>query len=245
LGHLPGIVDVRQPLPSTGGVAPASADMRKVCLGERMRHKERAIQADDYALLLLRAFPVLWQVAVLPAQNASGASEAGCVTIIPIPGPESPTIPDPTIPSCDAAFSERLLRELQPRVSPFVRLQVACPPYCRIRVCASVVVEESRMASALQQLQIELVRFLSPWPSPDLGPRPNNYYEETVISQFIRDRPYIKSINRLKLLYESNESSEAVEQMPKSSHVYYTSALQHALKPCLTSIVSASGVDGG
>jgi hypothetical protein len=220
LEKLPGIEEVRQPLPSSGGVAPASTTMEKVRLVERLRHKERAIQPDDYALLLLSAFPFLWQVAVLPARNANGESEGGCVTIIPIPGPDSPTVPDPTIPSCDATLGDRLLAELRMRVSPFVRLQVAAPHYQAITVCATVVVkDETRLSTTLEQLQAELVRFLSPWPAPDLGEKPKAYFEQTAISQFIRDRPYIESIDTIKLSGNSAESPS----------VYYTSAWRHQL----------------
>jgi len=194
--------------------------MEKVRLAERLRHKERAIQPDDYALLLLSAFPFLWQVAVLPARNAKGESEGGCVTIIPIPGPDSPTVPDPTSPSCDATLGDRLLAELRTRVSPFVRLQVAAPPYQAITVRATVVVkDETRLSTSLEQLQSELVRFLSPWPAPELGERPKVYFDETAISQFIRDRPYIDSIDTIELEGTSTESSS----------VYYTSALRHKL----------------
>jgi hypothetical protein len=222
LEKLPGIEEIRQPLPSSGGVAPASTTMEKVRLAERLRHKERAIQPDDYAQLLLSAFPFLWQVAVLPARNANGESEGGCVTIIPIPGPDSPTVPDPTIPSCDATLGDRLLAELRTRVSPFVRLHVAAPPYQRIAVCATVVVkDETRLSTTLEQLQAELVRFLSPWPAPDLGERPKVYYDETAISQFIRNRPYIESIDTITI--------EPGEISPNSSCVYYTSALRHKL----------------
>lgn len=242
---LPAIAEIRQPLPSSGGVAPAGVAMEKVCLAERLRHKERAIQADDYALLLLRAFPVLWQVAVLAARNAKGESEAGCVTIIPIPGPESPTIPDPTIPSCDGAFSELLLTELKSSVSPFARLQVACPAYCRVIVCATVVVEDARLSSSLQQLQADLLRFLSPWPAPDLGPRAQNYYEESVISEFIRDRSYIKSIDNLSLKYNMVGSGECLPAPPPVSVIYYTSAQRHELTARPASVSLVSFKDGG
>ncbi|MEB3317624.1 MAG: hypothetical protein VKO39_05730 [Cyanobacteriota bacterium] len=244
---LPGIEQVRQPLPSIGGVAPATAELEKVCLCERLRHKNRALQPEDYALLLLRSFPSLWQVAVLPAQKASGESLPGTVTIIPIPGPDSPTIVDTTIPTCDPVLSERLLTALRSQVSPFVRLQIAPPPYRRICVKATVVVEDQmRMAMALQQLQKDLVRFLSPWPAPDLGARPKNYYEETAISQFIRDRHYIRSIDRLELeespvegddKYTSAIDLSAAKRIERTGEVsslcqsvrYYTSALHHKL----------------
>jgi hypothetical protein len=217
---LAGIESVRQPLPSSGGLQPATPALEKVRLAERLRHKERAIQPDDYALLLLSAFPFLWQVAVLPARNSEGKSEPGCVTIIPIPGPDSPTIPDPTVPCCDVALGDRILAELQTRVSPFVQLRVASPPYCAITVCATVVViDETRVGTLLEQLQKDLVRYLSPWPDLEFTDRPKAYYTEAAISQFIRDRSYIKSIDTLILDVETTSTP----------HLYYTSARRHRL----------------
>lgn len=222
LEKLSGIEEIRQPLPSSGGVAPSSGSMEKVRLAERMHHKERAIQPDDYALLLLRSFPFLWQVAVLPAHNAKLESEAGCVTIIPIPGPDSPTIADPTTPSCDASLGDQLLKELRNRVSPFVQLQMAPPPYCRIKVRAKVIVnDEMRASTLLEQLQADLVRFLSPWPCPELGDRPKIYYDEAAISQFIRNRTYVKSIDNIELELECIAEDAFC--------TYYTSALRHEL----------------
>jgi hypothetical protein len=230
-----GIESVRQPLPSSGGLQPATTTLEKVRLAERLRHKDRAIQPDDYALLLLSAFPSLWQVAVLPARNSEGKIEPGCVTIIPIPGPDSPTIPDTTTPCCDAALGDRILAELQARVSPFTQLRVAPPPYCAITVRATVVVmDETRVDTLLEQLQKDLVRYLSPWPDPDLAVRPKAYYSETAVGQFIRERSYIKSIGVLQLEYK----------LPDTPPVYYTSAKRHQLTARPSSSSAAPIMEG-
>jgi hypothetical protein len=128
-----------------------------------------------------------------------------------------------------------------------VHLEIAPPPYTRICVRATVVVEdEMRMASSLQQLDKDLIRFLSPWPAPDLGARPKNYYEETAIGQFIRDCPYIRSFDSLELEMTPVESEDkygrsiasiagrsrsASPDASSSVHAvcYYTSALHHKL----------------
>jgi len=97
----------------------------------------------------------------------------------------------------------------------------------------------------LQQLQADLLRFLSPWPAPDLGPRAQNYYEESVISQFIRDRSYIKSIDNLWLKYNMVGSGECLPVPPPVSVIYYTSAQRHELtaRPASVSLVAIK--DGG
>ena len=245
---LPAIVQIRQPLASIGGVAPASPELEKVRMAERLGHKDVAIQPADYAQLLLSAFPSLWQVAVLPARNALGQPQPGCVTIIPIPGPDYPTLADNTSPSCDQDFAERILAELKPRISPFVELQIGTPVYCRTTVMAEVVMADaSRIASSIQQLQQDLVRFLSPWPVPDLAPRPQRYYEQIAVSQFIRDRPYVKSIDSLQLS-PAGDASDPTQQCGGNAFIYYTSALQHqitARPPSASLVASLDGIRAG
>jgi hypothetical protein len=217
-------------------------------MAERLGHKDVAIQPADYAQLLLSAFPSLWQVAVLPARNALGQPQPGCVTIIPIPGPDYPTLADNTSPSCDQDFAERILAELKPRISPFVELQIGTPVYCRTTVMAEVVMADaSRIASSIQQLQQDLVRFLSPWPVPDLAPRPHRYYEQIAVSQFIRDRPYVKSIDSLQLS-PAGDASDPTQQCGGNAFIYYTSALQHqitARPPSASLVASLDGIRAG
>ncbi len=142
------------------------------------------------------------------------------------------------------------MAELVPRVSPFVRLQVASPPYRRITVEATVVVQDdARMATFLQELQTDLVRFLSPWPDADLGPRPAHYYLKGAISQFIRDRPYIKSIDSLALKLDDGAALGDDQERDdicghQESYVYYTSALRHDLRAIAASAYLASTQDG-
>jgi hypothetical protein len=244
---LPAIAQIRQPLASIGGVAPASPELERVRMAERLGHKEVAIQSTDYAQLLLSAFPSLWQVAVLPARNAMGEPKPGCVTIIPIPGPDYPTITDKTTPACDPEFAKRILAELKPRISPFVELQVGTPIYCRRSVIAEVVMADAtRLSIYSQQLQRDLVEFLSPWPMPDLGPRPQRYYEQTEVSQFIRDRPYVKSIDSLEIL-DIGDTANSSLQPADNCFIYYTSALQHQITgrgPSASLVASLDGVVG-
>ena len=245
---LPAIAQIRQPLASIGGVAPASPELERVRMAERLGHKEVAIQPSDYAKLLLSAFPSLWQVAVLPARNALGEHKPGCVTIIPIPGPDYPTITDKTTPTCDPEFAELILAELKPRISPFVELQVGTPVYCRKRVIAEVVMADTtRITTSSQQLQRDLVEFLSPWPMPNLGARPQRYYEQTAVNQFIRDLPYVKSIDSLELL-DAEDTTNSSQQSADNLFIYYTSALQHQIAgraPSASLMASLDGVVGG
>ena len=227
---LAGIASIRQPLPSLGGMPADGEAIQQIRFTERLAHKGMAIQPDDYAKILLDQFPTLWQVAVLPATNADGEPCPGSVALVPVPGPKAATVADPTIPVCDASFGLRIAQVLRSRISPFVKLAIVEPVYCRITVHAQVIFTTTFSAAvALQQLQQDLVLFLSPWPSEDaLFNRPESYYDELSIGHFIRERPYVYAIETLQLSYSPDR-----ETLAKSPFLYYTSALQHQLSACL------------
>ena len=87
----------------------------------------------------------------------------------------------------------------------------------------------SSVATSLQQLQQDLLLFLSPWPYQDpLFERPDAYYDELSIGHFIRERPYIYAIESLQLSYSPER-----KKLTESPFLYYTSALQHELVACL------------
>jgi hypothetical protein len=232
---LSGINSIYQPLPSVGGMPADGQSLQQVRFTERLSHQGVAIQPDDYAKILLDEFPTLWQVAVLPATDAEGLPSPGSVALVPIPGPKAPTVPDPTAPVCDGSFRLRIAQVLSSKISPFVKLSIVDPHYCRITVKAEVIVANSvSTATALQQLQLDLVSFLSPWPLADSDfPRPNAYYEEINIGHFIRERPSIQAIEKLELAY-----SPDLETSQKSAFLYFTSALQHQLVACLPQLAT-------
>ncbi|MFN7898285.1 MAG: hypothetical protein ACK5N0_01280 [Synechococcaceae cyanobacterium] len=227
---LSGITKISQPLPSLGGMPADGKGLQQVRFTERLAHKGVAIQPDDYAKILLDQFPTLWQVAVLPATDAEGQPSPGSVALVPIPGPKAPTVADPTAPVCDGAFRLNIAQVLSSRISPFAKLAIVDPLYCRITVKAQVIVTRSvSVATALQQLQHDLVLFLSPWPLEDPScPRPSAYYEELNIGHFIRERPYIQAIESLQLDYSPN-----LQDCEQAAFLYFTSAAQHQLGACL------------
>ena len=107
--------------------------------------------------------------------------------------------------------------------------------------------DATRITTSSQQLQRDLVEFLSPWPMPNLGARPQRYYEQTAVNQFIRDLPYVKSIDSLELL-DAEDTTNSSQQSADNLFIYYTSALQHQIAgraPSASLMASLDGVVGG
>ncbi len=220
---LPGIASIDQPMESFGGRPPATGRAFQTWMAERLRHKGYGIDAWDYARLALAAVPSLWQIAVVPAIDAnSGARDPGAVWLVAVAGPETPNITDPTIPSIDLATLAEIGETIEAVISPFVRLTVTNPPYLRLKVSAQLSFSDGNTGAYwIERLQAELVKWLSPWPDPAIGPRPARYYTRRAVSEFIRGRPYVRGIDRLDIAPETSP--------PRGGWVYLTSALQHDL----------------
>ncbi len=218
-----GIASIDQPMQSFGGRPPATGRDFQKWMAERLRHKGFGIDSWDYARIALAAVPSLWQVAVVPATDEkTGARSPGSVWLVAVAGPETPNISDPTIPSIDLATLAEIGETLQAAISPFIQLTVTNPPYVRLKVTAQISFsDENTGAFWIERLQGELVKWLSPWPDPALGPRPERYYTRRAVSEFIRGRHYVRGIDRFDIAPQ--------DAPPRGGWVYLTSALQHDL----------------
>lgn len=222
VADLPEIGAIGQPEPSFGGRARASGAAFDLWLAERLRHKDHAIQAWDYASLVLADTPSLWQVGVVAASNGAAGCAPGQVWLVVVPGAGTPAIDDPTVPSCTAQALAQIATGLAPRISPFIALNVTNPPYVRLCVHADLwFADHADKEACLSRLNTELIAYLSPWPTPALGVRAANYYTRQEVARFIRQRPYVKAIRALQLVPDP--------QTERAVPVYYTSALSHVL----------------
>ncbi|MFN4095188.1 MAG: hypothetical protein ACK4GG_00260, partial [Sphingomonas sp.] len=220
---IPGIGSIDQPMQSFGGRPPATGRDFQKWMAERLRHKGFGIDSWDYARIALAAVPSLWQVAVVPATDEkTGARSPGSVWLVAVAGPETPNISDPTIPSIDLATLAEIGQTLQAAISPFIQLTVTNPPYLRLKVTTQISFsDENTGAFWIERLQDELVKWLSPWPDPALGPRPERYYTRRAVSEFIRGRHYVRGIDRFDIAPQ--------DAPPRGGWVYLTSALEHDL----------------
>ena len=161
---LPYIDAIGQPMELFGGRPPETRDEFETRLGERLRHKDRAIAAWDYERLVLARFPTVWKVQALPARNPRHGNAPGDVLVVVVAGPDTLDVVDPTVPSASGALLGAIHDYLEGLTSPFVRLHVANPVYVRITV--SVMVQfsgDEDTGAAITRLNDELVRYLSPW----------------------------------------------------------------------------------
>lgn len=200
---LEGISSIQQPVASFGGRARESEKEYAVRLGERLRHKSRAIQGWDYERLLLERFPDLWKAQALPCRDSTGGNRPGSVLVVVVAGDDSEEVLDPTAPAVSSRQLKDIKTFLMERASSFVDISVVNPLYIRIEVIATIKIRDTEMTGdRTRELNNDLVSYLSPWFfSVGRAKKGAFYATETEIYNFIRDQSYVEYIDAIEFRY--------------------------------------------
>jgi hypothetical protein len=223
---LPDIATIDQPVASFGGRPSETGRAFETRLAERLRHKDRAILSWDYERLVLERFPEVWKVRALPAHDARRSGVPGHVMVMVVLGPQGVEAQDPTAPLASGELLAAIAAFLRARTSPFVRLDVVNPNYVRIRVRAELRLRAGVDAGgALDRLDAELVRYLSPWfYDAARAARGGQYASQDDIAAFLESRPEVDSVASIAFEYDPPSSQQGTDW------VFLTSAESHDLR---------------
>ncbi|WP_315833157.1 hypothetical protein [Bradyrhizobium prioriisuperbiae] len=222
--ELPYVATIDQPMQSFGGRPPETGRSFQTWMGERLRHKDRAILGWDYERLVLEAFPTIWKVQTLAARNMRRGAAPGDVLVVVVPGADSIEVIDPTAPLASADMLAQIGASLAAATSPFVQLSVSNPIYVRITVTAKVQFSEDEDPGAcIRRLDTELVQYLSPWfYDAARATKGGNYASEDEIIEFVQTRAYVDAVVSIAFDYHPQ---------PQNLEWYFlTSAKQHAIE---------------
>ncbi|HEY2094712.1 MAG TPA: baseplate J/gp47 family protein [Thermoanaerobaculia bacterium] len=205
---LPAIATIDQPSESFGGRPAEDQSAYEIRLGERLRHKDRAVLGWDYERLVLERFPTVWRAQTLPAPAPGDA------VVAIVPGPETQEVIDATAPSVAGDFLAFIESYLEGLNSAFVKTRVVNPIYVCVQVTATV---QFTSGGTIDRLNGDLIAYLSPWTAG----RDPRYYTEDEISDFVQTRPYVAALIDISFAYAPD---------PQSLTSYFvTSALQHRI----------------
>jgi hypothetical protein len=198
------VKSVLQPYPTTGGRAAESPAQLRIRASERLRHKQRASQPDDYEQLLLDEFDGLRQVKCISHNNSAGYPPEGRVA----PGAIRVALVGASAPgSTPAPLPLHRLREaaeyLQQYVSGFVReISVRNCEFEQLKVHVAVELRhDCEPQASIAHLNHSISAFLAPWiADPDcpleLGCGKVNGYQ---IAELIRNQPYVKTLGPVRM----------------------------------------------
>jgi hypothetical protein len=175
-------------------------------MGERLRHKGRAVVGWDYQQLILERYPTVWKVRTLPAMPSRHRNVdrgPGAVRVVVVPGPDSPGIADPSAPQWPGEGLASMAAALQHVAGPFAQVHVLNAIFVRVTVRATIRWrEDANPRTSAERLDADLVAYLAPW---DNGIRGRRGVSEREIEEFVQSRPDVDGIAALTFDYDPVE----------------------------------------
>ena len=166
---IPGLGRITQMTASAGGrLAEERMQLRRRS-AERLRHKGRAITADDYERLILQQFPQIDRIKCFPnvslRRRPDGGASPGHVLIVGLP-PFASQGHVAVLPRLNGELIAQVCAFISVRASPAVTLEVVNPSYQRIQVRCTVRLAPGADAGwHVNRLDELLSDFISPWSS--------------------------------------------------------------------------------
>ena len=202
------IDSIFQPSNSFGGRQKENEVQFYQRLSERLRHKNRAINAIDYEELVLENFPEIFKVKCFMAQHTLSDNYTelkhtilpGSVKIVVVPDT------DFVINKLYPRISPRVLVDIQSfikqHVSPFVQVLVSNAFYERIRVICKVSFIGIESNSFYEmQLQQDIIGYLNPWMNNfDVEAEFGKSIFKSEVLAFIQKREYIDFVTEFSMV---------------------------------------------
>ncbi len=213
VSSLPGVVDVAQVGASFGLRDAESIVQMYTRIGERLRHKNRAVSPWDYERLVLEAFPQVFKARcfstllspLLGDSDTAGVPAAGRVApgsvlmvVLPAQPASDGAAPPPLLNAVELARIRQLLVQLASGCA-HVEVRNAC--YERIQVrCRVELVAEAQTGQALRAIDVALQEYLSPWHAGGYEARFDWTIRHEDVETVIRALACVKNVSGLSLL---------------------------------------------
>jgi hypothetical protein len=210
LQPLAGIGGIRQAYGAFGGRASELDSEYRIRVGERLRHKNRALLPRDYEQLVLEKFPELNKVQCFNSiSSPHDAIMPGHVLIVVVPGER-----DDTGKACAGAMinTQRLeqIRTYVKALSPvFTRIEVRNPVYEKVQVrCTVKFVDAAGAGININRLNQQISDYICPWKALGYKARFGWSIRQQDIESFIRSLDYIEFVTNFSMLHITVDRDE-------------------------------------
>ena len=201
--RVPAIDSLYQPYTSFGGRRAEDEAAYWGRVAERLRHKNRSIQRNDYERMVLDAFPNIYKVKCISHTNAVTECAPGHVTVVVVPNLRNQHYRNPFQPTSSQGQLLAIQNHLKKHISPFVRLKVENALFEEVVVVFDVGFHPGYDEGLYgYQLLEEVKHHLSPWAFEEgvdivFG---ETIYSSTIL-KFIEDRPYVDFVNNFRIYH--------------------------------------------
>ncbi|MEP1613567.1 MAG: hypothetical protein ABJL72_16815 [Roseobacter sp.] len=193
---------------------PEPKDMFVARVGERLRHRQRAVTPWDMERMVLEAFPEIWMAKCLPhLSQQTPTPSPGHVTLVVT---RKPAIEDMTRRPQPALFDVTTLEQirswLQRYCNETIRLDVVNPTFERLQVRAKIALSTDREDGAMAQvLRHELTRSLSVWTAPPTLQRFGWSLNMHMLRAQIAGMQYVEKVSDFSVLHLAGDDSRTFQ----------------------------------
>jgi len=156
---LAGVGEVRQFQDSFGGTGEESPEERMARIGERLRHKGRAVTPWDVERILLEREPGIRKIKCFPGMSLERRAHPGRVLVAVLPDRQGRGFMPPLFTILELG---RMAGHLKGLLSDHAVVDVINPVYERIQVRCTLALKEGQ-GDALKRVHRSISDFLSPW----------------------------------------------------------------------------------
>ena len=227
---------VKQLYASFGGSPVENDEAFYTRISERLRHKNRCINAWDYERIILEGFPKVHQVKCIPHAKENSWLAPGHVLIVVIPDLKNQNAINQLEPKVDAYTIDRITDYVKKRAGMQVSVKVKNPRYQKIKVDFKVKFypgyEFNYYSNVLNQ---ELIKFLAPW-AYDSRKKISfgGKIYKSVLLDFVEDLPSVDYVTDFKMYSPREETTNYTdinEVQPNTPDTILVSDPTHIINP--------------
>lgn len=154
---LPYIAGVDNPVPAGGGASAESTTEIEMRGPQVIRHRDRALSAEDYEWLARGASPEVARTRCEPLRGPDGHAQRGWITVLVAPKSTAP------YPAPSPELTRRIRQAVAERAPATAALRIEAPQYVVVSVLATLAPEDPSVAAAVEaRVRDALNRFLHP-----------------------------------------------------------------------------------
>ncbi len=201
---VPGLETIHQLGQPTGGLPGETGAQFHARVGERVRHRGRAVTAWDYERLVLDRFPEVWKVKCFPAMDDRDPERPAPGRVLVVVVPQASAAPEAErfeARMFDLLSLDRIREALVALAPATARLEVRNPSYDLIQVRARVrFVDAADQAWLVRVLGDELAGYLSPWDETGTSLGFGWQLNAEDVEGFVAERDYVESVSEFAML---------------------------------------------
>lgn len=211
---MPGLTEIRE-IATPGDVRPPELTDHYIArVGERLRHRRRAVTPWDIERLVLQEFPEVWMAKCLPhLDRRTPEPVAGRATVVAVRRPPEghrSRLPEPCL--FDVAILWRIHAFISEIGPEFARFEVVNPAFERLQVRAKVSFHPERENGAMAQaLRQEIGRYLSVWSAGPALRRFGWSLNARMLKAHVADLSWVRGVTDFSVLHLAADDAHSHE----------------------------------